>query len=84
MHKYDIVVVIVTGLQSTIVHCVGLTSTYNTNLPFSLPQLKHSTPHLSQSVSTPLKMPAIKIYYFDFPFWRAEVSRLALHLGNVS
>ena len=29
-------------------------------------------------------MPNIKIYYFDFPFWRAEVSRLALHLGNVS
>merc|ERR1711953_813760 len=28
-------------------------------------------------------MPNIKIYYFDFPFWRAEVSRLALHLGNV-
>merc|ERR1712066_144329 len=49
----------------------------------SLPQLKHSATHLSQSVSTPLKMPAIKIYYFDFPFWRAEVSRLALTLGNV-
>jgi len=28
-------------------------------------------------------MPDIKLYYPDFPFWRAEVSRLALHLGNV-
>merc|ERR1711884_1019773 len=23
------------------------------------------------------------LHYFDFPFWRAEVSRLALHLGKV-
>merc|ERR1712109_158547 len=37
-------------------------------------------PKTVQSVS---RMPAIKIYYFDFPFWRAEVARLALHLGNV-
>ena len=29
-------------------------------------------------------MPVLKLYYFDFPFWRAEVSRLALHLGDVS
>ena len=28
-------------------------------------------------------MPVIKHYYFDFPFWRAEVSRLALILGDV-
>merc|ERR1712106_1098378 len=28
--------------------------------------------------------PVLKLYYADFPFWRAEVSRLALHLGNVS
>jgi len=28
-------------------------------------------------------MPVIKHYYFDFPFWRAEVSRLSLILGNV-
>jgi len=28
-------------------------------------------------------MPVIKHYYGDMPFWRAEVSRLALHLGNV-
>jgi len=28
-------------------------------------------------------MPSIKLYYADFPFWRAEVSRLALHLGKV-
>merc|ERR1712187_566877 len=40
-----------------------------------------ATDKLSQF--TVLQMPAIKIYYFDFPFWRAEVSRLALHLGNV-
>ena len=25
----------------------------------------------------------LKLMYFDFPFWRAEVSRLALHLGGV-
>ena len=25
----------------------------------------------------------IALTYFDFPFWRAEVSRLALHLGGV-
>lgn len=25
----------------------------------------------------------IRLTYFDFPFWRAEVSRLALHLGGV-
>eukprot|EP00092_Neocalanus_flemingeri_P041485 GFUD01045172.1.p1 GENE.GFUD01045172.1~~GFUD01045172.1.p1 ORF type:complete len:213 (-),score=78.96 GFUD01045172.1:96-734(-) len=28
-------------------------------------------------------MPVIKLHYSDFPFWRAEVCRLALHLGNV-
>ena len=30
-----------------------------------------------------IKMPKIVIHYFDMPFWRAEVSRLALHLGKV-
>ena len=30
------------------------------------------------------KMPKIVIHYFKFPFWRAEVCRLALHLGKVS
>ena len=25
----------------------------------------------------------IRFYYFDFPFWRAEPSRLALHLGGI-
>ena len=28
-------------------------------------------------------MPVLKLYYPDFPFWRAEVCRLALHLGGV-
>merc|ERR1712183_1160053 len=28
-------------------------------------------------------MPVLKLYYPDFPFWRAEVCRLALHLGKV-
>ena len=28
-------------------------------------------------------MPKLVLYYFNFPFWRAEVSRLALHLGEV-
>jgi len=28
-------------------------------------------------------MPVIKHYYGDMPFWRAEVSRLALHLGSI-
>jgi prostaglandin-H2 D-isomerase / glutathione transferase len=27
--------------------------------------------------------PVIRLYYFDFPFWRAETSRLALHLGGI-
>ena len=30
-----------------------------------------------------IKMPKIVLHYFDMPFWRAEVSRLALHLGKV-
>ena len=25
----------------------------------------------------------IKLYYFNFPFWRAEVSRMALHIGGI-
>ena len=25
----------------------------------------------------------ISIIYFNFPFWRAEVSRIALHIGNI-
>merc|ERR1712024_61450 len=29
------------------------------------------------------KMPKLVLHYFDFPFWRAEVCRLALHLGGV-
>ena len=49
---------------------------HNSGTPRFIPQ-----PKTVQSVS---RMPAIKIYYFDFPFWRAEVARLALHLGNVS
>ena len=28
-------------------------------------------------------MPVIKLFYGDMPFWRAEVCRLALHLGKV-
>merc|ERR1712059_203165 len=39
--------------------------------------------HRLHSVSFFNRMPNIKIYYADFPFWRAEVSRLALHLGKV-
>merc|ERR1712110_805561 len=29
------------------------------------------------------KMPKLVLHYFDFPFWRAEVCRLSLHLGKV-
>merc|ERR1712038_540768 len=36
-----------------------------------------------QIIPLKIKMPKIVIHYFDFPFWRAEVSRLALHLGKV-
>merc|ERR1712141_133962 len=36
-----------------------------------------------QIIPQKIKMPKIVIHYFDFPFWRAEVSRLALHLGKV-
>merc|ERR1712240_999186 len=28
-------------------------------------------------------MPKLVLYYFNFPFWIAEVCRLALHLGEV-
>jgi len=28
-------------------------------------------------------MPVLKLFYGDMPFWRAEVCRLALHLGKV-
>jgi prostaglandin-H2 D-isomerase / glutathione transferase len=28
-------------------------------------------------------MMKIRLTYFNFPFWRAEASRLALHLGNI-
>ncbi len=27
--------------------------------------------------------PALRFIYFDFPFWRAEASRIALHIGGV-
>merc|ERR1712156_718379 len=33
--------------------------------------------------TTTVKMPKLVFYYFNFPFWRAEVCRLALHLGEV-
>merc|ERR1712113_491917 len=33
--------------------------------------------------ATKTKMPNIKLYYGPMPFWRAEISRLALHLGKV-
>merc|ERR1711981_663474 len=36
-----------------------------------------------QIIPLKIKMPKIVIHYFDFPFWRAEVSRLSLHLGKV-
>ena len=26
---------------------------------------------------------SLKLYYFDFPFWRAEVARLTLFMGDV-
>ena len=25
----------------------------------------------------------LSLIYFNFPFWRAEVSRIALHIGNI-
>ena len=25
----------------------------------------------------------LSLIYFDFPFWRAEVSRIVLHIGNI-
>merc|ERR1712088_287480 len=37
----------------------------------------------NSSQSKQRSMPVIKHYYFDFHFWRAEVSRLSLILGNV-
>merc|ERR1711976_228293 len=43
-------------------------------------------PHFVQGEATSIsKMSKAKLvlHYFDFPFWRAEVCRLALHLGKV-
>ena len=39
--------------------------------------------NITQFVEVAANMPRIILHYFDFPFWRAEVSRLALHLGKV-
>merc|ERR1712110_920141 len=35
------------------------------------------------AAATATTMPVLKLHYGPVPFWRAEVSRLALHLGNV-
>merc|ERR1711992_238057 len=43
-------------------------------------------PHFVRGEATSItKMSKAKLvlHYFDFPFWRAEVCRLALHLGGV-
>ena len=53
-----------------------------TPLPSTPPHRQHFS--VQPPPPPPLKMPNIKIYYFDFHFWRAEVSRMALYLGNVS
>merc|ERR1712037_831847 len=42
---------------------------------------QHLFSHSAKSYQ--VEMPVIKHYYFDFPFWRAEVSRLSLLLGDV-
>merc|ERR1712223_848576 len=45
-----------------------------------------SIPHFVQGEAASIfKMSKAKLvlHYFDFPFWRAEVCRLALHLGKV-
>merc|ERR1712223_1686077 len=45
-----------------------------------------SIPHFVEGEATSIsKMSKAKLvlHYFDFPFWRAEVCRLALHLGKV-
>ena len=49
----------------------------------TLPEIssQHFLCHSAKSYQ--VEMPVIKHYYFDFPFWRAEVSRLSLILGNV-
>ena len=49
----------------------------------TLPEIssQHFLSHSAKSYQ--VEMPVIKHYYFDFPFWRAEVSRLSLILGNV-
>jgi prostaglandin-H2 D-isomerase / glutathione transferase len=41
----------------------------------------HKVSFLTQTVSD--KAMNIEIIYFPFPFWRAEVSRLALHLSGI-
>merc|ERR1711971_118570 len=39
--------------------------------------------HCSEPKDLKRKMPQLVFHYFGMPFWRAEVSRLALHLGKV-
>ena len=49
----------------------------------TLPEISSQHFRCHSAKSYQVKMPVIKHYYFDFPFWRAEVSRLALILGDV-
>ena len=48
----------------------------NTNTPSTAPRARMPR---SNTVGA-----STKIYYYDTPFWRAEISRMALHIGNVS
>ena len=64
-----------TWLHSCSPRRLGNTNT-NTNTPSTAPRARMPR---SNTVGA-----STKIYYYDTPFWRAEISRMALHIGNVS
>ena len=67
------------------VHPTVLAQLYSVNYDFFMEQsLSENLCHLTNKFLTSSTMPEIKLYYGAFPFWRAEMSRLSLHLGNVS
>ena len=67
-----------TWLHSCSPRCLGNTNnnTNTTNTPSTAPGARMPR---SNTVGA-----STKIYYYDTPFWRAEISRMALHIGNVS
>jgi hypothetical protein len=66
---------------------LGLSSSASSALgAIPMAQRRHlasSVVSMSSSVSGGAAFPSIKVYYGNFPFWRAECVRMALHCGGV-